>query len=270
MKFDFDDINLIPKLCVVDSRGEIETSITFGNHKFKLPIVPSNMESVIDESLAIKLAQKGYFYIMHRFNIDVVKFISNMKELNLITSISIGVNQDSYNLIDELIEKNLIPDYITIDIAHGHSIKMKNILEFLKSKKIKSFIIAGNVSTKEAVEDLVKWGADCVKVGIGPGCFTPNSLVKTKNGMKRLIDISTEDYVLTHSGNFKKVLKKHYYKGEQDLLKINNLTPCTENHEFYVIEKSKSGFITETNISEYAFWVKAKDLNKNKHLLVKM
>lgn len=270
MKFDFEEINLIPKLCVVDSRNECDTSIVFGKHKFKLPIVPSNMESVINESLAIKLAQNGYFYIMHRFDIDVIKFISNMKKLNLITSISIGVNQDSYNLIDELIGKNLIPDYITIDIAHGHALKMQKILEFIKSKNIQSFIIAGNISTKEGVEDLIKWGADCIKVGIGPGCFTPNSLVKTKNGLKSLIDISTEDYVLTHSGNFKKVLKKHYYKGEQDLLKINNLTPCTENHEFYVIDKSKKDFITETNISEHAFWVKAKDLNKNKHLLVKM
>lgn len=169
MKFDFDDINLIPKLCVVDSRGEIETSITFGNHKFKLPIVPSNMESVIDESLAIKLAQNGYFYIMHRFNVDVIKFISNMKKLNLITSISIGVNQDSYDLIDELIEKDLVPDFITIDIAHGHALKMQKILEFIKSKNIQSFIIAGNVSTKEAVKDLTEWGADAIKVGIGPG-----------------------------------------------------------------------------------------------------
>jgi len=169
MKFDFEEINLIPKLCVVDSRNECDTSIVFGKHKFKLPIVPSNMESVINESLAIKLAQNGYFYIMHRFDIDVIKFISNMKKLNLITSISIGVNQDSYNLIDELIGKNLIPDFITIDIAHGHALKMQKILEFIKLKNIQSFIIAGNVSTKEAVKDLTEWGADAIKVGIGPG-----------------------------------------------------------------------------------------------------
>jgi GMP reductase len=50
------------------------------------------MQSVIDEAMAIKLAQSGYFYILHRFEVDVIKFISNMKRLNLITSISIGVN----------------------------------------------------------------------------------------------------------------------------------------------------------------------------------
>lgn len=269
-KFDFEEINLLPQLCVVDSRSEIDTSITFGPNKFRLPVVPANMQSVIDEAMAINLAQSGYFYILHRFDVDVVKFISKMKSLNLITSISIGVNQDSYELIERLIELDHIPDYITIDIAHGHALKMKRMLEFIKSKNIKSFIIAGNVSTPEAVFDLENWGADAIKVGIGPGCFTPNSLVKTKNGLKSLKDISTDDSVLTHSGNFKKVLKKHHYEGEQDLIKINNLTPCTENHEFYVIDKSKKEFITESNISEYAFWIKAKDLNKDKHLLVKM
>jgi len=168
-KFDFEEINLLPQLCVVDSRSEIDTSITFGPNKFRIPVVPANMQSVIDEAMAINLAQSGYFYILHRFDVDVVKFISKMKSLNLITSISIGVNQDSYELVERLIELDHIPDYITIDIAHGHALKMKRMLEFIKSKKIKSFIIAGNVSTPEAVLDLQSWGADAIKVGIGPG-----------------------------------------------------------------------------------------------------
>lgn len=168
-KFDFEEVNLLPKLCVVDSRSEIDTSVTFGGNKFKLPVVPANMQSVIDEAMALKLVQSGYFYILHRFDIDVVKFISKMKSLNLITSISIGVNQDSYDLLEELIDKNLIPDYITIDIAHGHAVKMKRMLEFIKSKNIKSFVIAGNVCTPEACSDLEDWGADAIKVGVGPG-----------------------------------------------------------------------------------------------------
>ena len=46
---------------------------------------------------------------------------------------------------------------------------MKKILEYLRKLKVSSFVIAGNVSTPEAVEDLSKWGADCAKIGIGPG-----------------------------------------------------------------------------------------------------
>jgi GMP reductase len=169
MKFDFEDINLLPQLCVVNSRSECDTSITFGGKKFKLPVVPANMQSVIDEALAMKMAQRGFFYILHRFDVDVIRFISDMKKENLITSISIGVNKDSYELVNQLIEKNLIPDFITIDIAHGHAIKMKEMLEFIKKTNINSFIIAGNISTKEAVKDLTQWGADALKLGIGPG-----------------------------------------------------------------------------------------------------
>lgn len=167
--YDYKDVVLIPKMGIVDSRSQCDTSIKFGGHQFKLPIVPANMESVISEDLAIKLASNGYFYIMHRFGVDNIEFVRKMKSLGLISSISIGVNEDSYSQIDNLISENLIPDFITIDIAHGHSIKMKRMLEFLKSKSIGSFVIAGNVCTEEAVDDLTSWGADCIKAGVSPG-----------------------------------------------------------------------------------------------------
>ena len=59
-KFDYDDINLIPKYSIVNSRSECDTSIKIGNNLFKNPIIPANMESVINEELAIKLAKEGY------------------------------------------------------------------------------------------------------------------------------------------------------------------------------------------------------------------
>lgn len=182
-KFDYEHINLLPKLCVVNSRSECDTSVTFGGKKFKLPVVPANMQSVIDEALATRMAQEGYFYILHRFDVDVIEFLSTMKDLNLITSISLGVNDDSYDLLNQMIEKNLIPDFLTIDIAHGHSIKMEKMIKFIKSN-IETFLIAGNISTQEAVKDLTEWGADALKVGISPGsaCTTgPTTGFGSKN-----------------------------------------------------------------------------------------
>ena len=93
------------------------------------------------------------------------------------TSISLGVNSDSYTDVDKLKLYKIQPDFITIDIAHGHSIKMKEIIKYIKENLPKSFIIAGNVSTPEAVRDLESWGANAIKVGIGPGsaCTTYNA-----------------------------------------------------------------------------------------------
>ena len=168
MKFDFKDINLLPKKCIVSSRNECDTSIKFGNINFNMPIVPANMECVINEEIAINLATNNQFYIMHRFG-DTEKFARNMKSMGLYISISIGVNSDSYNLLNSLYCQEIIPDYITIDIAHGHSISVESMIKYLKSTFKTSFIIAGNISTPEAVQDLENWGADATKVGIGPG-----------------------------------------------------------------------------------------------------
>jgi GMP reductase len=65
--------------------------------------------------------------------------------------------------------EDCFPDYITIDIAHGHSIKMETMIKWIKLSLPSAFIIAGNVSTAEAVKDLEAWGAHAIKVGIGPG-----------------------------------------------------------------------------------------------------
>lgn len=269
MKFDFSDINLVPKKCIVSSRSECDTSITLGKHTFNLPIVPANMECVINEELAIKLVENNYFYIMHRF-CDTFEFAEKMKSLNLLISISVGVNEDSYELVKRLKESNIHPDYITIDIAHGHSIKMKSMIEFIKSNLPESFVIAGNISTMDATFDLESWGADATKVGIGPGCFIPTTKVKTSKGIKYLRDISENDYVLTHNNRYKKVIQTHSYIGDHNMIKVNNLPECTETHEFFVIDRSMKESINNDNLLQYAYWVQAKDLDKNKHLLVKM
>ena len=173
--FDYEDIQLIPRKCVVKSRRECDTSIKFGKHVFRMPVVPSNMETVIDEKLAITLAKENYFYVMHRFDEEArIPFIKKMNELGLFTSISVGVKDYEYDFILKLKKLNLIPDYITIDIAHGHSDSVINMIKYIKKHLKDTFVIAGNVGTPEAVIDLEKAGADATKVGIGPGkvCIT--------------------------------------------------------------------------------------------------
>jgi len=173
--FDYEDIQLIPAKCIVNSRSECDTSITLGKHKFVLPVVPANMQTIIDEKIAVQLAEGGYFYIMHRFNPETrAQFIKDMHARGLIASISVGVKEEEYGFVEQLAADQLIPDYVTIDIAHGHSNAVISMIKHLKKHLPETFVIAGNVGTPEAVRELENAGADATKVGIGPGkvCIT--------------------------------------------------------------------------------------------------
>ncbi|MEC2054181.1 GMP reductase [Peribacillus psychrosaccharolyticus] len=173
--FDYEDIQLVPAKCVVNSRSECDTTVTLGKHTFKLPVVPANMQTIIDEKIATYLAENGYFYIMHRFEPEKrISFIKDMQSRGLLASISVGVKEEEYSFIQQLADEKLVPEYITIDIAHGHSNAVIEMIKNIKKLIPESFVIAGNVGTPEAVRELEHAGADATKVGIGPGkvCIT--------------------------------------------------------------------------------------------------
>lgn len=173
--FDYDDIQLVPNKCIIKSRSEADTSVKFGPKTFKIPVVPANMESVIDEDLAIWLAQNDYYYVMHRFQPeDRADFVKRMHDRGLFASISVGIKDSEYDFIDQLKSEHSVPEYITIDVAHGHSDYVIKMIRYIKQQLPESFLTAGNVATPEAVRELENAGADATKVGVGPGkaCIT--------------------------------------------------------------------------------------------------
>ena len=88
---------------------------------------------------------------------------------------AVGVGTGTIERIDALVEAGV--DIVVIDTAHGHS---QGVLDQVKESKAKHpnlDIIAGNIATGEAALDLVKAGADCVKVGIGPGSICTTRIV---------------------------------------------------------------------------------------------
>ncbi|MDO8278775.1 MAG: GMP reductase [Burkholderiaceae bacterium] len=172
--FDYDNVLLLPRKCRVQSRAECDASVELGGRSFRIPVVPANMKTVVDEKICLWMARNGYFYVMHRFDLDNVKFVRDMLSAGVYASISLGVKQADYDVVDRLCAEGLSPDYITIDIAHGHADTVRDMLACLKQKLPRAFVIAGNVGTPEAIIDLENWGADATKVGIGPGkvCIT--------------------------------------------------------------------------------------------------
>ena len=124
--FDYDNVLLLPRKCRVDSRAECDTGVDFGGRRFKLPVVPANMKTVVDERITEYLAAHGYFYVMHRFDLDNVAYARRMREQGLFVSLSSGVKDADYAVIDRLAADGVGADYITIDIADRKSTRLNS------------------------------------------------------------------------------------------------------------------------------------------------
>lgn len=273
MNLSYSDIVLIPQYSKVISRSDIITDVKLGNKTFKLPFVPANMKCVIDWQKAGELSRNGYFYIMHRFD-DYSMTLKTITHLNTIKdaliSISVGIKDKDYTLIDAIKANKLRVDYITVDVAHGHSEGVKNMIQFIKKELPSVFVIAGNIITVDAAKDLAEWGADAIKVGIGGGfaCFLSGQKVNTLNGYKNIEDVQIGDEVKTHTGQYKVVYDKQVNNSDDYVIYDIDGIKCTHNHKFYVIHKNNYEKIkSDEDIKNYAEWVKAENLNEDYFLI---
>ena len=88
---------------------------------------------------------------------------------------AVGLSLDVFERLEELVKAGV--DVVVVDTAHGHSVKVIDLVKDIKVKYPELEVIAGNVVTKEAVEALIKAGATGVKVGIGPGSICTTRVI---------------------------------------------------------------------------------------------
>ncbi len=93
----------------------------------------------------------------------------------LLCGAAVGVTGNMMERVKALVKAQV--DVITLDTAHGHSKGVLDAVSQIKKVYPKLQVIAGNIATAEATEDLIKAGADCVKVGIGPGSICTTRIV---------------------------------------------------------------------------------------------
>jgi IMP dehydrogenase len=88
---------------------------------------------------------------------------------------AVGVGREAHQRVDALVAAGV--DVVVVDTAHGHSQDVLEMVQAVKSKYPNVDVIAGNIATAQATEDLIKAGADAVKVGIGPGSICTTRVV---------------------------------------------------------------------------------------------
>lgn len=255
MKLDWNDISIVPaELSPISSRSEINPFTIDG----QLPLFTAPMDTVIDES-NIHSFEKNFI------NICLPRHVKYSELKNDNYFYSYGLDE-----IVQLFENgNKLPKKVLIDVANGHMQRLYDVSKQIKEKYGDQIeLMVGNIANPHTYRKYCEIGVDYIRVGIGGGCFTPDNLIETKSGLKKISDIRVGDQVITHNNRFKSVTQKHKFKKSEKLIRINDIE-CTKNHEFYVILKSDKEFINEENIKDYAFWIESSKLEKGIHLLVK-
>lgn len=104
-------------------------------------------------------------------------FPNACKDLNsrLRVGAAVSIDIDTIERVEELVKAHV--DLLVIDSAHGHSTRIIELVKTIKNKYPNLDLIAGNIVTKEAALDLINAGADCLKVGIGPGSICTTRIV---------------------------------------------------------------------------------------------
>lgn len=172
----FDDVLLIPaRSDVLPSEVSTKTRLT-RSIELGIPIISAAMDTVTEAPMAIALGRLGGLGVIHR-NLPVdqqVEHVRQTKAAGVLVAAAVGVSGDADERVSALVTAGV--DVIVVDIAHGHSSGVIRMVEKIKARH-RVQVVAGNVVTAEGTEDLIAAGADCVKVGVGPGAICTTRVV---------------------------------------------------------------------------------------------
>ncbi len=172
-----------------DIRFEIDTSKKIDDVMTKENLVTASTDISMDEALEIlkkhkieklPLVDKDYMLAGLITIKDIEKSIeypnsAKDESSRLLAGAAVGVTNDMMDRVRALVKARV--DVIVVDTAHGHSQGVIAAVKKIKTEFPNLQVIAGNVATGEATEDLIKAGADAVKVGIGPGSICTTRVV---------------------------------------------------------------------------------------------
>jgi IMP dehydrogenase len=187
--YSYDDVLLTPQRSLIKSRSQVDLKTHLSANLFlDIPIISANMDSVTGVCMAVSLGKLGGIGILPRFNSlkEEVEQLRIVKKEFVKVGASLGIKGDYLERAKVLIENGA--DCLVVDVAHGHMEKVLEVTQEIKLAFPKLTIISGNVATYEAAKDLFIAGADCVKVGIGPGSIC-TTRIETGHGVPQVTAI---------------------------------------------------------------------------------
>ncbi len=194
--YTFDDVLLLPQFSKI-LPTQTTTAVTLVDAlTLDVPILSSAMDTVTEWRMAAAMAEVGGLGVLHKNlpiqdQIEMVHKVKNFSytKLELFSSCkptcsidgklqvaaAVGVTESEKKRVEELVRNHI--DLIVVDTAHGHSLGVVEMVKWIKKYYPQIPIAVGNVATAGGAEELIKAGADIVKVGIGPGSICTTRVV---------------------------------------------------------------------------------------------
>lgn len=165
----YGDALLVPQRSPVDSRSEVDLSTRMApGVDLDNPLVSAPMDTVTERDTAVALSRAGGFGVVHRFLTveQQATEVAAVADAGERCAGAVGVDEDSLDRAGALLEAGAA--CLVVDVAHGHLERALDAVAAVR-EEFDAPLVAGNVATPEGVRDLYAAGADCVKVGVGPG-----------------------------------------------------------------------------------------------------
>jgi IMP dehydrogenase len=183
----YDDVLLAPQYSDIRSRSEVSIGNSLDDDRtLKLPIISAPMDTITESTMAIAMGTAGGLGVIHRYNSieEQVSQAFQCREFGVKNvAAAIGVTGDFLERAEMLATVGV--SVLCLDVAHGHHAMMKEAITHIKSKYPYIHVMAGNIATKQAFEDLASWGADSVRIGIGGGSIC-STRIQTGHGIPTL------------------------------------------------------------------------------------
>lgn len=165
----YDDVLLLPNYSEVTPPDvDYQTDLCF-SVKLRMPLVSAPMDTVTEGAMLKEMGRLGGLGMIHR-NLPILEQARQLKEAidaGFQAGAAVGVGSDLTERVEALAKCR--PTLLCIDSAHGHTKNVIMAVSEIKSAFPEIPLIAGNVATYEGAKALFEAGADCVKVGMGPG-----------------------------------------------------------------------------------------------------
>ncbi|MGB4984528.1 MAG: IMP dehydrogenase [Erysipelotrichaceae bacterium] len=191
--YTFDDLLLVPAYSkVVPAQVSLETNLT-AKIKLNIPICSAAMDTVTEFEMAKSLALLGGIGFIHKnmsieeqanqikmikeYNVDFNEnpnaCVDDSRKLRVGAAVSVG--SETLIRVEALVKAGV--DVIVVDSAHGHSVGVLESIKNIRKIYPDLDIVGGNVVTAQAAIDLIYSGANCIKVGVGPGSICTTRVV---------------------------------------------------------------------------------------------